>query len=128
MKHTTMLVRVLLMLLSLCMLVGAFAACGTEVAGENTSEKPNATEAPASTEDLNLDANGYWKDNVPDGLNYGDVCLILAADNQKGHFWAEESDTSNVGQAIFQRNATVEERLGIEIKWDPQPNFHWNDQ
>ena len=30
-----------------------------------------------------------------------------------------ETDETTVGQAIFARNRTVEERLGIELKWKP---------
>lgn len=129
MKHARLLTRAVLVLLSLCMLVGTFAACTTE--GSNTSTNGagnNATKEPVATADPNYDDEGYWKDDVPDGLNYGDACLILAADNQKSHFWAEESDTSNVGQAIFQRNATVEERLGIEFEWNMQPCFATDDK
>ena len=129
MKHTSMLIRVVLILLSLCMTAGVFTACTAPQGGEQGSGNQAQTpDAPASTEDPNLDAEGYWKDDVPDGLNFGDACLILAADNQKSHFWAEESDSSNVGQAIFQRNATVEERLGIEFEWNMQLCFATEDK
>lgn len=131
MKHTSMLIRAALLLLSLCMMVGVFAACTTEGGQSNATGNNagnNGTQAPGTTEDLNLDADGYWKDFVPDGLNYGDSCLILAASNQKTHFYAEESETGNVQQAIFNRNATVEERLGIEFEWNMQPCYATADK
>ena len=112
-------VRLLVLLLCLAMLLPAFAACKEEGNVENTKE----VAADGIAED-----DGFVKDNLPDDLNFNDEFLILSAENQKMHYFAEETDESTVGQAIFARNHTVEDRLGIELKWDHQPCFKSEDK
>ena len=84
----------------------------TTVSGETTT---------AATEDNNLDANGYWKDDLPETLNFnGDVVSVLHWDSEKPEFDMEEITGTLVNDAIYQRNTNVEERLGVELKFTEQ--------
>lgn len=115
MKLRSNILRTLVFLLCFAMILPAFAACAKD--GKEMATK-EGEETGATVED-----DGFVKDNIPEGLNFNDEFLILSAKNQKTHFYAEETDETTVGQAIFARNRTVEERLGIELKWNHQPCF-----
>lgn len=124
MKHAQKLTRLLLVLLALAMVLSTFAACATEDDEITATDDPNATEAP--TDDIiddDLDPNGYVKDDIPEGLNFQDDFNILAASTQKSHFYATEEDTDTVSAALFKRNLTVEDRLGISFVWNLQPCY-----
>ena len=114
MKTMSKLVRLLLLVLCLSMVLSAFAACaGDEKNEQNTQD---ATDAPVET-GPDLDENGYIKDALPEDLNYGREFTIFAVSGQKKHFFAEENAEGHVYQAVYKRNMTVEDRLGIEMNW-----------
>ncbi len=118
MRKTTAWIRVAVLFLALCMATCVFAACTT--AGTNpqaSGGEANGTNPPVTTEDL-YDANGKLKDTLPEDLNFDRTYKVLAVSGQKSHFYATEEDTDNVKRAVYQRNLTVEDRLGIEIEWD----------
>lgn len=128
MKSAQKLTRLLLILLALAMVLSTFAACATEDEEIAPSESEDqATEGGSNVDDEERDENGYIKDDLGE-LNFGDEFKVLSADNQKSHHWAAEDDASTVGQAIFKRNETVEERLGITIVWDHQPCYATADK
>ena len=117
------------------MVMSTFAACATEddyVPGDATdaSGDDNGTGNAAGGEgdpndpwyDWPRDPNGYIIDTLPEDMNFEDPRFyVLSADHQKSHYWAEAEDVAPVAQAIYKRNTTVEERLGITIEWDHQP-------
>ncbi|MBQ8439147.1 MAG: hypothetical protein IJX19_00665 [Clostridia bacterium] len=132
MKYAQKVMRMLLILLALAMLLSTFAACATEDEDVVSTEGDDIED---STEPINdgfqhggpwdgwaLDEDGYIKDRLPADMNFEDEFLILASSSQKKHFWADEADTTPVGQAIYKRNETVAERLGITLEWNPQAN------
>ena len=119
MKRCTLIVKVIPLILILLLLLPALLACGgssdkTPSATEETNEKDPGYE---------LDENGYIKDSLPSDLSFDREFLTLSAENQKWHFWAEKDDTTNVGKAVWQRNQTVEERLGIVLNWKHEPCY-----
>ncbi len=111
--------------LALCMLtvLGLLAGCTGAPAGSTSQTTVDSKLPQEETTTANTDENGYLNDNLPDNLNFQDEFLFLAANNQKWHFWAEESDTTNIGRAIYLRNLTVEDRLGVELSWNMQPCY-----
>ena len=115
MKTTSNIVRLLLLLLCTAMLLSTFAAC----AKEEENGQAATTQAPAVTgeEGPALDENGYIKDNLPDNLNYNREFTVYAVSNQQKHFYATEESVSPVEQAVYARNLTVEDRLGVELNW-----------
>ena len=138
MKKTIFAIRIFLLLLALSMMLSAFAACATTDDETATTEEGNMTDAVTGSvmtdkygnvldPDL-YDEKGYLKDGLVD-LDFNQELLVLSGLEQQWSLGTTDEMKGNVvGEAIYARNAMVEERLGIEIKWDPQPNFQWNDQ
>ncbi|MBE6628761.1 MAG: hypothetical protein E7629_07525 [Ruminococcaceae bacterium] len=109
------LIRFLLLLLCISLLVGSLVACGIENTKEtdttaDTTEETNEEEIPTEPK--------YVEDGLPADLKFDRDFVLLGSLNQRSHFWAEETATGTVDSAIYQRNSTVEARLGITIKWD----------
>ena len=122
MKTKLKAIRVILFLLCTVMLIPLLAAC-------NNGEAPAATEANTTVgfTGPETDENGKIKDNVPD-LDFGMTFDLIASENQKQYYYALASDVDNVKAAIYDRNITVEDRLGIEIKWTFMPCFNPEDK
>ena len=109
--------RQLLLLLSLCMMLGVCSACtAAGQGGANTTE--SATAAPTTEVTENTDENGFYLDASPEDLKFNRTFRILAWSESKEQFWAEESSTDPMDRAMYNRNLTVEERLGVEFEWE----------
>ena len=137
MKHTNKLTRLLLVLLALVMMLSAFAACATEneegvasteEGGKNNQGNNGGFQVGGKWDGWALDANGYIMDRLPEDMSFGDEFVVLADENQKRHFYVEAKDItgedakpSPVKEALYKRNATVEERLGITLQWKLEP-------
>ena len=138
MKKTVFSVRVLLLMLALAMVFSTFVACSTEDdlgADENNQNGQNNGNSIITDKYGNVldpefyDSNGFLKDDLGDDLNFEKEFLVLSGKEQQWSLGSTEEMRGNViGEAIYARNDMVEERLGITIKWDPQPNFQWKDQ
>ncbi len=113
------LTKVLAAALASCTLLLLLVACqtgGTQSGTGTTEEKGNTV----VTTESNLDANGFLKDLLPE-LNFGRSFKILGNDNRKHQYWNSGEEGSNgIGKVIYERNSTVEDRLGIELEWDFQ--------
>ena len=125
MKITQKATKILLILLALAMVLATFAACSTEdeLASAEDVTEASSTAGEDAIDPSEYDENGYIKDDIPEGLNFGDEFLVLGASTQKSHFYAEEDVADTVGAAIYKRNLTVEERLGISFVWNLQPCY-----
>ena len=138
MKHTNKLTRLLLVLLALVMMLSAFAACATEneegvasteEGGKNNQGNNGGVQVGGKWDGWALDENGYIMDTLPEDMSFGDEFLVLGDADQKSHFYVEEKDITGVDadgnpvkpapvkEALYKRNATVEERLGITLQW-----------
>jgi len=101
-------------LLASLMLLGTLTACGTpteEPAVTNGVTAGNdATETELSTE---------LTDSLPDDLNYGDDEVVILSRYREGwtsgEIAVEELRSEPVNDAVFERNKSVEERLGVKI-------------
>ena len=117
-------IRVLAALAALLM-TAPLAAC----AGENLPAGGDTTVAgtfPVNTEPVETapttDENGFLLDNLPADLNYGGAVLnILADEGQKKQYYAEEQTGDIVNDALYLRERTVEERLGVQLEWNFVP-------
>ena len=72
--------RIIAMLCAMVMLLGCFVACANTQDPTETTEAAQ-TQTPAEQEgeltvDLNLDKDGFWKDDLPQ-LNYNETVTIL---------------------------------------------------
>ena len=120
MKNTKLMARLLVLVLSLCMLLSMLAACNTE------KEEPTKTGDPATTTGETgpaTDIYGKILDELPT-TNFDREFTILAVQSQKAHFYLAEEDlegADNVKKAIYDRNATVEDRMGVTFNWVFEP-------
>ena len=128
-KH--MLSRVLCVLLSLLVLM-PIVACGktdsgdgtatttAAAAGDSTTTAAQGGESTSATEATeNTDANGYLKDDIDPSVNFGGKTVSLLHWNDAEHeeFVAESLNGELINDAIYNRNRTVEERLGVKIEF-----------
>lgn len=95
-------------------------ACGDADADQptDTSAAPSAvtTQAPEETADPNYDANGYLKDDLPDGLDYkNELFTILAWKQGVTEYFVEDQTGDVIDNALYSRNLAVEERLGVKL-------------
>ena len=110
MKTKRTLAALLAAVLTSVTLLTALTACATGAGTADTGETTNSS-AESTTEEL--------KDNLPDDLNYGgNEIIFISRDigmNLADEFFAESYTGDPVSDAIFERNKTVENRLGVKI-------------
>ena len=124
MKHT---IRLIAMILILSFVVTALA-CGKSNEGEVTD---NATTTTASGDTTGAtttvtetespyDANGYLKSDLPEDLHFGDatVTILYWDDVENPEFESDGINGDIVNDAIYTRNMTVEEKLGVKIAFE----------
>lgn len=81
--------------------------------------------AEAETTASPFDENGYLLDSLPLDLNFGGETFTIAHwdDTEHVEFTVENQNGEIVNDAIFARNQTVEERLGVTLNY---VGFHGN--
>ena len=126
-------IKILTLLMAMLMIFTCFVACG----GNNETEAGNETETEAKvqeTENKNLDQYGreIVADSVPTDLDY------RTAENNTITFFTRDSGDlaiemdsdelieETLNDAIYRRNVTVEDRLGVVITQISQPGM-WGD-
>lgn len=119
--------KALALVLAMLLCLSVMVSCGnsntndtdkdtTTTSGEQGNDP--ATTTTAETESP-YDANGYLKDDLNPALNYnGQTFTILYwKDVERIEFEVEDQTGDLIGDALYTRNATVEERLGIDFEW-----------
>ena len=110
--------------LMILMLLGTFVACAeTSDPNAETTPAPAITNAPDAsqggevTEDL-YDEDGYLKSTLPE-LDFGNetITVLWWNDVENPEFFVEDTNGEIVNDAIFERNANVEETLNITFEW-----------
>ena len=116
--------RIISLSMVLLMLLSALAGCGNDPA-ETTAGQQNADTTPAETESETL----YVPDDLPADLRYdGETINTFGWSGPAAiEFFAEEMNGELVNDAIYQRNLTVEDRLGVELEYILQPGAY-NDR
>ncbi len=123
MKNSKCIRMIALVMLSI-MMMSVFASCADTSDPEITTETPTAnTQAPVdeTTSDPRYDEEGYLKDDLPADLNYGGETIDLLVwddvEHEEFYFAYEELSGDVVEQSIYDRNAKVEERLGVTLSF-----------
>ena len=133
--------RILLVLLAALLLLSCVACGGTTPpeTEDETAQQPttNAPETEEKTDgyDATFDRTSV-ADTVPDGLRFdGETVTFFVRNNNE--LWSYEMDVDTIlnntlYDAIYYRNKSVEERLGVTITTIGQPGgfgerFAWND-
>lgn len=118
-------IRIIALTLALLTLSGMIVACAETNGGETTTDAANnsgnaaVTTAPAGENSANQTEadTDYVIDNIPEKLDYNTTITIYMWSNYSMmEFYAEESGDI-IDDAIFNRNITVAERLGIEFDY-----------
>ena len=103
--------RILSAILAMLMLVGPLASCAS---GDGNTDESNTNDSSAATEE-----DTELKDELPDNLNYGnDEIILISRDIGMGladEIYAEGLNSDPVNDAIYERNKSVENRLGVKI-------------
>ena len=120
--------KLLALCLALMMMLSLFAACTTtEDDPKDTTAKtdaPDATEAPTEGEtEPDYDVLTVQPEN-----NKGEEVLILMGKSAGGKETSLEPSEDRVKQALFERNAEIEEYLGITLAYNIENSDSWNDR
>lgn len=121
MKKISIFYKLLCLVLVICTVAGMAVAC----TNDEDTKTPEKTQNTNNTGDL-YDADGYLKDALPENLNFNTVARIVVSETQKSNIYQEELSENVIGNAIYNRVLTVEDRLGIEIEWLPM-DATWNN-
>lgn len=86
-------------------------------AEQTTIAQDETTTATVAETDNNLDANGYWKDDLPEDLNLNGekVTIFYDAHSYAQEFVSEGISGELINDAIYNRNETVAGRLNVEL-------------
>ena len=119
--------RLLAFALSILMLLGAFVACAQtpEDPAESTPAPavPAGTNAPDTTVEETTenpyDEDGFLKSSLPEELDFGaeTVTILWWNDVEQPEFFVENTNGELINDAIFKRNARVEEELNVKLAW-----------
>ncbi len=117
-------IRMIAMILSLITLLGMLAACADAGDGEATSGNSAQTNAPSGdtagagvTEEETL----YALDDLDEKYNFDTTITIFMWDDWRmTEFYADETGDI-IDDAIYKRNISVSERLGIEFEFVEEP-------
>jgi maltose-binding protein MalE len=119
--------KTLAIILAMLMCLSVMVSCGgktddpaaTTTAAQGGENTPADTTTTVETTESPYDVNGYLKDSLDPNLNYnGDKFTILFwKDVERIEFEVEEMTGDLIGDALYNRNAAVEDRLNIEFEW-----------
>ena len=123
--------RLIALILVAITLLGSFVACAdtkepapeTTVAPDASTNAPAGTNASATTVEETTespyDENGYLKSSLPDELDFGgaEVTVLWWNDVEQPEFYVENTNGEMINDAIFQRNANVEAKMGVKLNW-----------
>ena len=111
--------RTLALLLAVLLLTPLFAACSEGTQNETPKETQTASDTPGAEAEAEPDApETKLKDELPDDLDFGGAEMRIAhrdAVNRTLEIYAEEDTGDALVSAIYARNLTVEDRLGLKI-------------
>lgn len=102
--------------LLLCALMLLFTvSCSQKEEPVETAQPAESTGEPVI--EVLYDENGYWKDDLPDDLNFQfEEVNVLAWETGKDDFDTDDIATANIIQtAVYQRNSAVERRLKVSF-------------
>ena len=115
MKQQSLWIRLLVLMMALCMMVSVFAACAAD---DDDAEETGSEESTATSGTLGEETD--FIDDALIDLDFDREVRILGVQEYTYQYYFKEEDIGEdpIAQVIFDRNATVEDRLGIEFKWD----------
>ena len=118
-------VRIISLLFALAMLLSVFASCAVTNDPETTTENAdvgNTVDSVPGTEGdaVSTDKDGYILPTLPEDLKYNGetVSILYWEDVERVEFDIKYEDTSDmVEEAVYTRNTTTQDRLGVTFEW-----------
>lgn len=106
--------RILSAIFSVLMTLFIFAGCSEKAADTSDVRDTAAVAAETAAE------TEFMPDRLPEELDFeGAVCNIFCWNSwDAGEFFVTEDTGEIVNTAVYSRNLTVEERLGVKLVWD----------
>ena len=126
--------KLLAAILAALTVLSCLAACGKPAEPADTTTAATDNDATANTPTTTVaetespyDQNGFLKDDLPDDLDYGkqELSILYWNDVARPEFEVEDQTGDLISDAIFLRNAAVEERLGLNLNWHGIPGSYW---
>ena len=121
MKKFTRIITFVLALLMICAMAVACADNKTDDPKETTtpkSDNPGQNTGDDSTAPTDTSSE-YQPDNLPKDLNYGNKeVMVLHWNAERDEFVSEGISGDNILDAIWNRNITIEERLGVKLAFE----------
>ncbi len=118
-------IRLIALLLSLVTLLSMFAACADNEGGEVSTSASASVNDPGNSnvtgEDTTKEETLYEEDNLAEKYEFNKtITIFMWSDYRMREFYAEE--TGNIiDDAIYKRNISVADRLGIEFSFIEAP-------
>ena len=122
-------IRIVSLIFAFAMLLSVFASCAVTNDPETTTEAPDegstvgggqeGTESDAAS----TDKDGYILPTLPEDLQYNNetVSILYWEDVERVEFDIAFEDTSDmVEEAVYTRNMTAQDRLGVVFEWTGQ--------
>ena len=108
-------IRIIALVLALLTLSGMAVSCANTGDPETTTEAPGAVSTTAPEVEQTEEETLYAPDDLPETMNFGETVTIYMWSNYTMmEFYAEESGDI-IDDAIYKRNESVSNRLGIEL-------------
>lgn len=108
--------RLICLILALLMIAVSFVACASD--NEDPKETSGA-ETTSGEQDQEDKGDPNFTDEVPDNLDFGKAVINILALEKKGvddELIAEGESADLIPTAVFSRNQTIEDRLGVTMK------------
>ena len=126
--------KALSLILAILMCVSVLVSCGgktdpadtTTAATNDTPATTAATTTTVAETESPYDENGFLKDDLDPSLNYNnqEITILYWDDVARPEFEVKEMTGDLISDAIYTRNAAVEERLGLKLKWVGTPGSY----
>lgn len=124
-------IRIATLILSLVLFVTSLVSCGGAKETESEEPKTDSEQLESETFDENENPRLAVKDSIPADLSYENAAdnLVTFFVRDDKEIWKYEMDVNEITNdtlwdAIYERNAKVEERLGVGITTIAQPGAY----
>ena len=123
--------KLLAAILAALTVLTCLTACGKPAEpAETTLSTTTGTASDTQTTTTAVTTDSIYDDDLPDDLNFGEqeLSILYWNDVARPEFEVEDQTGDLISDAIFLRNAAVEERLGLKLDWHGIPGSYWVQQ
>ena len=123
--------KLLAAILAALTVLTCLTACGNPAEpAETTLSTTTGTTSDTQTTTTAVTTESIYDDDLPDDLDFGEqeLSILYWNDVARPEFEVEDQTGDLISDAIFLRNAAVEERLGLKLDWHGIPGSYWVQQ